>query len=61
MTSIVRYPAGVATMVANEGELSVTIDANDESSLERLKEVVAGHLDRFAFREAPLPFEWPAA
>jgi hypothetical protein len=26
--------------------------------VERLKGVVASHLDRFAFREAPLKFEW---
>ncbi|WP_345944342.1 DUF2218 domain-containing protein [Aureimonas sp. SA4125] len=26
--------------------------------LERMKGVVATHLDRFAFREAPLGFEW---
>jgi hypothetical protein len=26
--------------------------------VERMKGVVARHLDRFAFREAPLRFEW---
>jgi hypothetical protein len=29
-------------------------------TLERLKGVVASHLGRFAFREAPLPFNWSA-
>ncbi|MGP2407982.1 DUF2218 domain-containing protein, partial [Listeria monocytogenes] len=24
----------------------------------RMREVVASHLDRFAFREAPLTFDW---
>lgn len=60
-TGIVRFSAGVATMAAHAGELSITIDANDPTSSERLKEVVASHLDRFAFREAPLPFEWASA
>lgn len=58
---IVRFPAGVATMAAYVGELSITIDTNDKASSERLKEVVASHLDRFALREAPLPFVWTAA
>jgi hypothetical protein len=26
--------------------------------VERMKGVVASHLDRFAFREAPLRFDW---
>jgi hypothetical protein len=29
-------------------------------TLERLKGVVPSHLGRFAFREAPLPFNWSA-
>ena len=28
--------------------------------LERMKGVVASRLDRFVFREAPLPFNWSA-
>jgi hypothetical protein len=36
----------------------VTIAARDEPTLERMKSVLATHLDRFAFREAPLPFDW---
>jgi uncharacterized protein len=29
-------------------------------TLERMKGLVASHLDRFAFRQAPLPFNWSA-
>ena len=29
-------------------------------TLKRLKGVVPSHLGRFAFREAPLPFNWSA-
>jgi uncharacterized protein len=54
----VRFPSAVATMEASEDALLVTIETEDTESVERLKEVVANHLDRFAFREAPLPFEW---
>ena len=34
------------------------IEASAEGQLQGLKEAVARHLDRFAFREAPLPFGW---
>ena len=40
--------------------LLVIIETDNLESVEQLKQVVANHLDRFAFREAPLPFEWSA-
>ena len=49
---------GVATMDAVEGGLTVRIDATSAAQLEGLKGAMARHLDRFAFREAPLPFDW---
>jgi hypothetical protein len=36
----------------------VRIDATSPEQRDALKGVVARHLDRFAFREAPLPFDW---
>lgn len=55
----VKLPDGaVADMRAAAGTLEVRIAAPDTEVLERMKGVVARHLDRFAFREAPLPFEW---
>ena len=57
----VRFPAAVATMEASTDALLVTIETNDEASVEQLKATVIRHLDRFAFREAPLPFEWSTA
>ena len=57
----VRFPSAVATMEANADALLVTIETDDPDSVEQLKSVVANHLDRFAFREAPLPFEWSAS
>jgi hypothetical protein len=38
--------------------LQVTIEGEESDAVERMKGVVASHLDRFAFREAPLPFDW---
>jgi hypothetical protein len=43
---------------AQAGVLNVRIDATSPEQRDALKEVVARHLDRFAFREAPLPFDW---
>ena len=54
----VRFPSAVAvTMEASAEALLVTVETDDTESVEQLKEVVANHLDRFAFRAAPLPFE----
>jgi hypothetical protein len=47
-------------MEASADALLVSIETEGTESVERLKEIVANHLDRFAFREAPLPFEWSA-
>ena len=49
---------GLVTFDAGPDTLSVRIDASVEAQLEGLKGAVARHLDRFAFREAPLPFDW---
>ncbi|HTQ14254.1 MAG TPA: DUF2218 domain-containing protein [Rhizomicrobium sp.] len=56
----VRFPSAVATMEASTDALLITIETDDPESIGQLKAVVADHLDRFAFREAPLPFEWSA-
>ena len=46
------------TFVAEDAALVSRIDASAEGQLEALKGAVARHLDRFAFREAPLAFDW---
>ena len=48
----------LVTMTAREGVLLCRIDASAAGQLEGLKGAVARHLDRFAFREAPLTFDW---
>lgn len=53
------YPGdGVAVFDAGNDALTVRIDASSPEQLEALKGAVARHLDRFAFREAPLTFDW---
>lgn len=60
-SGIVRFSEAVATMSADDQALTVEVEAASDDVLERMKGVVSSHLDRFAFREAPLPFEWKAA
>ncbi len=48
----------LVTFDAGQEALSVRIDASSAAQLEGLKGAVARHLDRFAFREAPLSFVW---
>ena len=48
----------LVTFDAGADALAVRIDASAAGQLEALKGAVARHLDRFAFREAPLKFEW---
>jgi hypothetical protein len=49
---------GLVTFDASASALRVRIDASSDAQLEGLKSSVARHLDRFAFREAPLVFDW---
>jgi uncharacterized protein len=49
---------GVVTMTAQDDGLACRIDASAPGQLDGLKGALARHLDRFAFREAPLAFEW---
>jgi len=53
------YPGdALLTFDARADALDVRIDATSPEQRDALKDVVARHVDRFAFREAPLPFDW---
>lgn len=54
----VRFQDAVVSMSASEEALSVTVEAADDGIRDRIEGVVQSHLDRFAFREAPLSFQW---
>ncbi len=51
---------GDATLLleAHADALECRLEASAEGQLDALKGAVASHLDRFAFREAPLTFDW---
>jgi hypothetical protein len=49
---------GLLFLVAKARALEVRIEASCADQLEALKGAVQRHIDRFAFREAPLVFAW---
>ncbi|AMK22232.1 hypothetical protein K426_06430 [Sphingobium sp. TKS] len=55
---MIAFPMGSIRMAAGAEALTVTIEPQEGADVERFKQVVADHLDRFAFREAPLTFDW---
>lgn len=67
-TRIVTFPrdarganwAGDATvtLAPDDEGITITIDASEDGQRDGLKGAVASHVDRFAFREAPLAYDW---
>lgn len=53
------WPGDATLLLAAQADtLECRLEASAEGQLEALKGAVASHLDRFAFREAPLTFDW---
>ena len=57
----IPLPLGNADLAADEKALTVTCEVPDDGDLARIQTVVAEHLNRFAFREGELEFNWQAA
>jgi len=47
-----------ATMTAREGGIAIALTTEDPERNIHLRGVIERHIDRFAFREAPLHYEW---
>jgi hypothetical protein len=47
-----------AVMTARPGGIGITLVTAERERNEHLRGVIERHLDRFAFREAPLIYEW---
>jgi len=55
----IDFPNGSRLVMAAAPEmLEVVLTVPADGDVARMRDVVASHLDRFAFREAPLPFDW---
>jgi len=50
-----------AVFEAKDDGIAITLVTADLESAERMQQVIADHLNRFAFREGGLAFEWSAA
>jgi hypothetical protein len=57
----VPLPIGSADLAASDSALTVTCTVAEGGDLARLQQVVADHLNRFAFREGELAFDWQVA
>lgn len=51
---------GLVTLDARADGLAIRVDASVDDQLQGLKGAVERHVDRFAFREAPLGYVWDA-
>lgn len=47
-----------AVMTARPGGIAITLTTGDSGRNQHMRGVIERHLDRFAFREAPLTYEW---
>ena len=47
----ITFPLGKTTLAADDRTLTIHVEAANGEDMERLKDVVARHLARFAFRE----------
>lgn len=58
----IEFPNGSRLeMRADSETLDVVLTVPPGEDVDRMHSVVASHLDRFAFREAPLTFDWREA
>lgn len=57
----VPLPLGPVDLVADGTALTVTCTVAEGGDIERMQKVVADHLNRFAFREGELVFDWHPA
>ena len=55
------FPAGPIRLTADDAVLAAEVEAADAEGIERLKDVLWRHLERFAFREPELRATWTDA
>lgn len=48
----------IVTLAPDDEGIAITIAASEDAQRDALKGAVASHIDRFAFREAPLSYDW---
>lgn len=56
--AVVLLPDATLTLDAHPQDLEIRLESKEADGLDRMREVVRDHVDGFAFREAPLSFDW---
>lgn len=59
-TGSVEFPRGTCRLTAADGVLTMTVETTDPEAVPQLQDVMARHLERFAFREE-MTITWAAA
>ena len=54
---VIPFPVNVVMTARPEG-IAITLTTADMEENERMRGVIERHIDRFAFREAPLTYDW---
>jgi len=55
----IAFPNGAhLAMRADSETLDLVLTVPEDGDARRMREVVASHIDRFAFREGPLTYDW---
>ena len=49
----ITFPFGVCSLAAAGNQLTMTVATSSEGDLSRMQNVIASHLERFAFRDKP--------
>ncbi len=57
-TASIPLPMGLCRLTAGDDALDILVEAEDAEALARMQTVVVNHVQRFAFREPELPFDW---
>jgi hypothetical protein len=57
-TADIPLPFGLVRLAAEQDALLITLEPNPDADLARMKQVVENHLNRFAFREGELVYNW---
>lgn len=55
---VVTFPMGPCTITAEDGALTFYGETDHPEGIAAFKEVITSHLDRFAWREAPVEYFW---
>ena len=56
--SAVMLNGAIARFAPETDALGVSVEAADRTAFDEAREAIESHLDRFAFREGPLRFDW---